>query len=284
MKRLTAVATSIALLAALPATARADILWDLVHNAGAPDPTTGSYGATTRALTNDPVCGAANNLTCGTITARSNSALFIVGNDYYEIVGGDGTPPDQNNGGAGSLGPYSMGAFSEKGLGLCIAGSSASPNGCLSAAPPFKEIDADAGVNNLFLDLTLVQNSGGLNRLWLTSTQDNEDWIVFGTTAGVIGDGTTGYVEICHGTGNVTAGQGASGFVDIATCGVTDVGYKFLKFSSVGGDGFSGDFSVQALRFSSLSVVPEPGTMGLLATGLVALTGAGFIRRRNKKS
>ena len=28
--------------------------------------------------------------------------------------------------------------------------------------------------------------------------------------------------------------------------------------------------------------VPEPGTMGLLAMGLVGLTGAGFIRRRKK--
>ena len=282
MKRFTALA--VALLAALPATARADILWDLVHDGGAPG-ATGSYGATSKVLTNDAVCGATNNLTCGSITALSNSAFFVVGNDYTQIVSAAPCTfgVDQNNCGFGSLGAYSMGSLSEKGLGLCIAGNATAPNGCDAAAPPFKEIDGDVPVNNLFLNLTGVLNSGGLNRIWLSSTQVNEDWNIFGTTAGVIGDGSTGYVLICSGSGNVTTGQGASGFADIATCAVDpSAGYKFLKFVSGSGDAFAGDFSVQALRFSS--VVPEPGTMGLLATGLVALTGAGFIRRRNKKS
>ena len=261
MKRLSILAA--ALVAGIPATARADILWDLVHDAGAPG-ATGSYGATSVALSNGSNCGATNTLTCGSITALSNSALFVTGNDYDD--GG-------NNGGAGALGPYSMGAFSEKGLGLCIAGSSTSPNGCNAASPPFKEIDADASVNFLYLNLTGVLNSGALNHLWITSTQTGEDWLVEGTT-GLIGGV---YTEICHGTGNTS-------FTDVADCAVnTAVGYTFLKFSSThsgAADTFSGDFSVQALRFNS--IVPEPGTMGLLATGLVALTGAGFIRRRKK--
>jgi hypothetical protein len=276
MKRLSVLA--IALLAGIPATARADILWDLVHDAGAPNPTTGSYGATSVALTNGLNCGVANNLTCGTITALSNSGLFITGNDYTQLVssgGADGGGGDHNNGTAGPLGAYSMGTLSEKGLGLCVAGSATSPNGCDATSPPFKEIDGDAGVNFLYLNLTGVLNSGGLNRIWISSTQDLEDWLIEGTTGAIGGS----YSEICHGTGNVASPGGASGFTDVATCAVNPAtGYTFLRFTSVTGTGISGDFSVQALRFNS--IVPEPGTMGLLATGLVALTGAGFIRRR----
>ena len=257
MKRLSVLA--VALLAGIPATARADILWDLVHDAGAPG-ATGSYGTTTKAgLTPGSVCGTTNTLTCGTITALSNSALFVSGNDYDN--GG-------NNGGSGSLGAYNMLAFSEKGLGLCVAGNSVAPNGCDATGPGFKEIDGDAGVNNLYLDLTGVLNSGPLNHIWITSTRTGEDWIMEYTT-GLIGGA---YTEICHGSG------ANNGHTDIADCSVPVAAITFVRFRSVSGDGFSGDFGVQALRFSE--IVPEPGTMGLLATGLVALTGAGFIRRR----
>jgi len=43
--------------------------------------------------------------------------------------------------------------------------------------------------------------------------------------------------------------------------------------------GVSGNYIVQGI---TTTTAPEPGTMGLLATGLVALTGAGIFRRRNR--
>jgi PEP-CTERM motif-containing protein len=258
MKRINALATSIALLAAVPATARADILWDLVHAAGSG----GDYG-TSKVLNAANqiglVCGASNSLTCGTITASSQTDVHVYGNDYDN--GG-------NNGGSGALGAYNMAGVPEKGLGMCFAGSGT--NGCDLASPPFHEVDIAPATGPLYLDLSLVANSGALNHLWLASVQAGEGYEVYGSLAGTGPTTGTTYVLICSGSAP-TIGD------DIADCAV-GANYKFLRFHSV----TNGDFSVQALRFSS--VVPEPGTMVLLATGLVALTGAGFVRRRNKKS
>jgi hypothetical protein len=260
MKRFIALAV---LLAAFPATARADILWDLVWagNSG------GDYGISRGLNALDQigmVCGPSNNLTCGVITVATTTAVHVYGNDYTQIVGGGGA---QNNGGAGALGAYSMGTIAEKGVGMCIPGGSA-PNDCASASPPFKEIDGLAGTGPLFLDLNTTLNMGPLNHIWLSSVQINEGYEIYYSTTTIGG----AYTLLCSGN-QPTIGA------DVADCAVnTGLGIKFLRFNSV----TFGDFSVQALRFNS--IVPEPGTMGLLATGLVALTGAGFIRRRNKKS
>ena len=44
------------------------------------------------------------------------------------------------------------------------------------------------------------------------------------------------------------------------------------------------DYNDLVFGFVGVSTVPEPATMGLLALGLVGLSGASLIRRRNKKS
>ena len=251
---------TITLLAVLPATARADVLWDLVHDAGSG----GSYGASSKTITKaEAVCGVAQNLPCGSIVASTQSANFVYGNEYDQ--GG-------NNGGAGPLGAYSMSSFNEKGLGICIPGSSAVPNGCLSASPPHKEIDGPEGLTPLYLDLTGVLNSGPVNHIWLSSAQSNsggstlEGWEVYGSLVGTGPITGTSYTLICSGAGQTMN-------TDIADCVIPTTGYKFLRVGSVN----FGDVSVQALSF----VAPEPAALGLLATGLVVMAGAGLIRRRS---
>jgi hypothetical protein len=240
MKRLSILA--VALLAGIPATARADILWDLVHDAGSG----GDYGTTKTA----------SNAGFGSITASSQTTVHVFGN-FYD-AGGD-------NGGNGPLGAYNMASatpnIQEKGFGMCVPGTNCT-------APPANEIGLSPNTGSLYLDLTGVTNSGPLNHIWLASVQPNENYAIYGSLTGTAPLTGTSYVLICSGNQPTISGA-------IADCAV-GANYKFLRFDP----GAAGDFSVQALRFSS--TVPEPGTMGLLATGLVALTGAGFIRRRKK--
>ena len=79
----------------------------------------------------------------------------------------------------------------------------------------------------------------------------------------------------------LAAGPGTDGSCDnTGSCLVTipvGAGKNFLRFNIGAGAG-GNDNLVQSL----IVAVPEPGAMGLLATGLVGLAGVGFIRRRRK--
>lgn len=251
MKRLALV--TFGLLAAIPATARADILWDLVHAAGAGNDLGTSAVLSLRvgaapAPAKD-VCGVTGTLTCGFITASAGGTLRVAGNNYD--AGGD-------NGGLGPTGVYSMSANTEKGLGICAAG----------ACPSFSEIGEITG--SLFLNISTVANSGPLNHIWFSSVQAGEGYATFySTDSGATYNALAG----CSGIGPTIG-------TEVADCAVAVTGITNLRFDRNASGTGSNDYSVQALRFNS--IVPEPGTMGLLATGLVALTGAGYIRRRKK--
>jgi len=262
MKRFTVLAAG--LFAALPATARADVLWDLIHDAGSG----GSYAASSKTITKvETVCGLAHTLACGSIVVSTQSANFVFGNEYD--VGG-------NSGGAGPLGAYSMGAFNEKGLGICVPGSSDPRTGCLGG-PQHREIDGPDGTTPLYLDLTGVTNVVGVNHIWLSSAQSNsggatlEGWQVYGSLVGTGPTTGTSYTLLCSGAGQTMN-------TDIADCAIPIAAgpYKFLRVASVN----FGDVSIQALSFE---VSPEPGTMVLLASGLFGLVGARIMRRHKQR-
>jgi hypothetical protein len=76
---------------------------------------------------------------------------------------------------------------------------------------------------------------------------------------------------------------GAGGpFGFAAPAGTTVVGFEDLGSGTTSGLNPDYDYNDVVFAFSNVSVVPEPGTMGLLALGLVGLSGAGLVRRRRK--
>ena len=70
----------------------------------------------------------------------------------------------------------------------------------------------------------------------------------------------------------------------LAGAGTTVVGFEDLPNPGTTSEPGSADFNDLVFSFSNVSTVPEPGTMGLLALGLVGLSGAGLLRRRVKKN
>ena len=67
-----------------------------------------------------------------------------------------------------------------------------------------------------------------------------------------------------------------------APAGTTVVGFEDKNIPN--GEFDEPDYNDIVFAFSNVSTVPEPATMGLLALGLVGMSGAGLIRRRNRKN
>ena len=80
----------------------------------------------------------------------------------------------------------------------------------------------------------------------------------------------------------IQAGVGGP-FGFVAPAGTQVVGFEDLGGATTSGLTPDYDYNDVVFSFSNVSVVPEPGTMGLLALGLVGLSGAGLVRRRSAK-
>ncbi|HEV8149423.1 MAG TPA: PEP-CTERM sorting domain-containing protein, partial [Gemmatimonadales bacterium] len=140
--------------------------------------------------------------------------------------------------------------------------------------------DWNAGTQNgsqwLILDLNLITPGSAFLSVTLASLTNGETW----------------FFQVCD-TGNAN-GTGFAGCSDYSgtSSGIvpaiyttnlspTDYGKRWARFTpGIGG------YVVQGIEtdntFNGTFVAPEPGTMGLLATGLVALAGVGALRRRKR--
>jgi hypothetical protein len=224
-------AASVAMLAAAPATARADVLWDFVQLIGS----SGDKGTSTGAIANGAF---------GTFTAFTDAGTTTT----HVFAKGFGLPITD----------------AEKGLGVCTT-DGAGAGGCLG--DEIGEVVQTVPGGSLYISFSLAAGSV-LNTLYLGSLQTGENFSIYWSATGVAGTYT-----------NLLLGGTGVGGTDIIAAAAGD--HRFYRFDAAGGTG-GRDWLVQAASVET--AIPEPGTMGLLATGLIALSGAGLIRRRRRKN
>jgi len=216
------------MLAAAPATARADVLWDFVQLIGS----NGDKGTSTGAIAN----GAFGTFTAFTDAGTPSTHVFAKG---------FGAPITDG----------------EKGLGVCSIPVTGGP----CAGDEIGEVVLTTPQGSLYISFSLAAGSV-LNTLYIGSLQTGENFSISWSATGAVGT----YTNL------LTSGTGVGG-TDILAVAAGD--HRFYRFDPAGGAG-GHDWLVQAASVET--AIPEPGTMGLLATGLVALSGAGLIRRRRK--
>lgn len=129
-------------------------------------------------------------------------------------------------------------------FGICSSGGTGSVNSACTAQA--------AGYRAYYMGPATNNNDGALHAVILSAA----DWNTAATGSGCLAE-----TPPCFLAGASTT---VVGFEDLPALG--DADWNDLVFS-----------------FSNVSTVPEPGTMGLLALGLVGLSGAGLVRRRSTK-
>ena len=128
-------------------------------------------------------------------------------------------------------------------FGICSSGGTGSVNAACTAQ--------GAGYRAYYMGQASNNNDNALHSVILTAAE----WNTAATLSGCLAESPPCFLA--------AAGTTVVGFEDLPNLG--DADFNDLVFS-----------------FTNTSTVPEPGTMGLLALGLVGLSGAGLARRRRK--
>jgi hypothetical protein len=152
----------------------------------------------------------------------------------------------------------------------------------ITFSTPVHTADVNGASNdNVFdVDYLVTGSTGGVGQGGVNFIPTGFGLVNAGFGAGVVFDPVNGVVR----TGNFYTGGFINGDVYPTGPGggtaAGTVNYHTLDTRSITGGGTSSLTSFLQIE-STVTGVPEPATVALMATGLVGILGAGFVRRRN---
>ena len=184
---------------------------------------------------------------------------------------------------AGSSVDYtnSGGMLSGSSSGLTLTGSALIvANGLNGGGPVFGNLGTVTLQTGALLSGSLAQGGTFAGGGWFTITGNGTNGIPNGTVFSGTFDGpvTWTLVTLSNGTHNYTLGP--SGFTGMSGSGVRTVGATNQLTINTGKGFFDGSTTIASGDSNLSLVVPEPGSLGLLGTGLIGL--GGVVRRKLK--
>jgi PEP-CTERM motif-containing protein len=184
---------------------------------------------------------------------------------------------------AGSSVDYtnSGGMLSGSSSGLTLTGSALIvANGLNGGGPVFGNLGTVTFQTGALMSGSLAQGGTFAGGGWFTITGNGTNGIPNGTVFSGTFDGpvTWTLVTLSNGTHNYTLGP--SGFTGMSGSGVRTVGATNQLTINTGKGFFDGSTTIASGDSNLSLVVPEPGSLGLLGTGLIGL--GGVVRRKLK--
>jgi hypothetical protein len=184
---------------------------------------------------------------------------------------------------AGSSVDYtnSGGMLSGSSSGLTLTGSALIvANGLNGGGPVLGNLGTVTFQTGALLSGSLAQGGTFAGGGWFTITGNGTNGIPNGTVFSGTFDGpvTWTLVTLSNGTHNYTLGP--SGFTGMSGSGLRTVGATNQLTINTGKGFFDGSTTIASGDSNLSLVVPEPGSLGLLGTGLIGL--GGVVRRKLK--